>query len=260
MPDRNDALWATALCAMLALVVLPDNSARAAGDCLTAPDSQAPQGSHWYYRSDHAKQRHCWYLGPESQRVSHTKPDAQPAARPLASASAQPSLPTARSDTVADPTHTLLQGITYGSPREVAPSVAQQPDHQAAGAAEREPDETSTVQYIGTQDEAAPPAEVAAAGAMTMPLRVLLLVACAVALAGLLQYAILQAVIVRRRQRSVERARAKLSVNRWREQFPPAVAGWRAHGLQPAPAEQIDSRDIKEGFRQILRAGERQAA
>jgi hypothetical protein len=245
---------------MLAVVVPPNNSARAAGDCLAAPDSQPPQGSHWYYRSDRGKQRHCWYLAPEGQRVSHAKPDAEPAARPLASATALPSVPAPRPETAADPTQALLEGITYGSPRAATPSVAHRPDQQAAGATEREPSETSTVQYIDTQDEVAQPAEVAASGAMTMPMRVLLLVVCAVAIAGILQYAILRAVVVRRRQFSVERARAKLSVSRLRERTPPAAAGSRLNGLAPAPAEHIDPRDIEEGFRQILRQVERRAA
>jgi hypothetical protein len=259
MPNRNDALYATALCAMLAIAVLPNNLARAAGDCLAAPDSQPPQGSHWYYRSDRAKQRHCWYLAPEGQRVSHARPEAQPAARPVASAPAQPSFPAPRPETAADPTQTLLQGITYGSPREATPSVAQGPDQQAAAAADREPSETSTVQYIDTQDDVAQPSEVAN-GAMTMPMRVLLAVVSAVAIAGILQYAILRAVVVRRRQLSLERARTTLSVSRWRERMPAAVAGSRPNGLKPAPAEQIDPRDIEEGFRKILRAVERRAA
>ena len=260
MPNRDDALCATALCAMLAAVVLPNNPARAAGDCLAAPSSQPPPGSHWYYRSDRAKQRRCWYLAPEGERVSHAKPVAQPAARPMASASEKPSSPAPRPEAALDPTQTLLQGITYGAPGEAAPSVAPQPDHQAVAAAAREPGETSTVQYVDTQDEVAQPAEIAASGAMTMPMRVLLLVVCAVAIAGLLQYAILRAVVVRRRQLSLERGRHKLSVSRSRERMPPAVAGSRPQALKPAPAEPIDPRDIEEGFRQILRAVERRAA
>jgi hypothetical protein len=260
MPNRNDALCVTALCAMLAGVVLPTQSAHAAGDCLAAPNSQPPPGNHWYYRSDRAKQRHCWYLGPEGQRVSHAESDAQPAARPVASAPAQPSFPAPRPATAADSTQTLLQGITYGSPRGATPAVVQRPDLQAAGAADREPSETSTIQYIDTQDEVAQPAEVAARGAMTMPMRVLLLVVCAVAIAGVLQYAILRAVVGRRRQLSLKRGRARLSIGGLRERMPPAVAGSRPNGLKPAPAEPIDPRDIKEGFRQILRAVERRAA
>jgi hypothetical protein len=43
-----------------------------ANDCLAAPNSPAPQGSHWYYRLDWATQRKCWYvraLGPSAQQA-----------------------------------------------------------------------------------------------------------------------------------------------------------------------------------------------
>ncbi len=43
---------------------------RAEENCLAAPNTLAPQGSHWYYRTDHVKQRKCWYLrttGPAIQ-------------------------------------------------------------------------------------------------------------------------------------------------------------------------------------------------
>ena len=42
-------------------VTVPAGTARAA-DCLTAPNSAAPQRSHWYYRIDRANERKCWYL------------------------------------------------------------------------------------------------------------------------------------------------------------------------------------------------------
>ena len=49
-------------------VTMPTDSARA-DDCLTAPNSPAPQGSHWYYRLDRASQRKCWYVRTAGQRV-----------------------------------------------------------------------------------------------------------------------------------------------------------------------------------------------
>ena len=33
-----------------------------AAECLSAPDSPSPQGTHWYYRLDLSTQRKCWYL------------------------------------------------------------------------------------------------------------------------------------------------------------------------------------------------------
>ena len=41
---------------------VPANMARAA-DCLGAPTSGPPEGSHWYYRTDRATGRKCWHLG-----------------------------------------------------------------------------------------------------------------------------------------------------------------------------------------------------
>lgn len=46
-----------------------------ADDCLTAPGSSTPQGSHWYYRTDRAKGQKCWYLRPLGE------PAQQPAAQ-----------------------------------------------------------------------------------------------------------------------------------------------------------------------------------
>lgn len=61
------------------LVALGDGSssvgsARAAENCLAAPNAQAPQGSHWYYRTDPVKQSKCWYLRTEGQAIQ--KPSA----------------------------------------------------------------------------------------------------------------------------------------------------------------------------------------
>lgn len=37
--------------------------------CLPAPNAQAPQGSHWYYRTDPVKQSKCWYLRTEGPAI-----------------------------------------------------------------------------------------------------------------------------------------------------------------------------------------------
>jgi hypothetical protein len=47
---------------------------RAAEECLSKPNSPAPQGQHWYYRIDHANGRQCWRLGPEGLRVQKSAP------------------------------------------------------------------------------------------------------------------------------------------------------------------------------------------
>ena len=45
--------------AVLQTAVLPS-------DCLTNPTFRPPH-SHWYYRTDPANQRKCWYLRPDRQ-------------------------------------------------------------------------------------------------------------------------------------------------------------------------------------------------
>jgi hypothetical protein len=74
---------------LLGAVDLRGSTARA-DDCLTAPGSPAPNGSHWYYHLDSTKQRKCWYLRaadqpaqpasaliPSSSHNTATAPDAE---------------------------------------------------------------------------------------------------------------------------------------------------------------------------------------
>ncbi|WP_407159225.1 hypothetical protein [Bradyrhizobium sp. STM 3557] len=49
-----------------AAATLHVHPASAADDCLTKPKATAPAGQHWYYRSDRATKRQCWYLGDEA--------------------------------------------------------------------------------------------------------------------------------------------------------------------------------------------------
>jgi hypothetical protein len=44
-----------------AMTTAPFDLARAT-DCLTAPNSPAPKGSHWYYHLNRATQQKCWYV------------------------------------------------------------------------------------------------------------------------------------------------------------------------------------------------------
>lgn len=54
--------------AILALAFVASSYAattvRAAGTCIAKPNAAAPQGEHWYYRTDRVNNRQCWYLGP----------------------------------------------------------------------------------------------------------------------------------------------------------------------------------------------------
>src|SRR6478735_8581715 len=78
------ALFASVL-AGVPLGTMPQGPANAAEECLAAPKGASPEGSHWYYRIDHATKRHCWYLG---QRDKH----AQAAARSTRSEKSEKSI------------------------------------------------------------------------------------------------------------------------------------------------------------------------
>jgi len=62
-------------------------AARAADDCLAAPNGTAPQSSHWYYRVDRATHRKCWYLGQQGAKRRRAVAATAPAAtQPVAPA------------------------------------------------------------------------------------------------------------------------------------------------------------------------------
>ncbi len=47
---------------IVAAIALEANTAVAAVECITEPNREPPEGSHWYYRVDRATDRKCWYL------------------------------------------------------------------------------------------------------------------------------------------------------------------------------------------------------
>ncbi len=66
-------------------VAIPN--AAEADDCVTAPKSPAPQGTHWYYHLDRANQRKCWYVRAPSQQpaqqvAAQTTSEGAPAGQP----------------------------------------------------------------------------------------------------------------------------------------------------------------------------------
>lgn len=44
------------------------STANAASDCLASPKGVAPQGQHWFYRTERATKRQCWYLRAEGAK------------------------------------------------------------------------------------------------------------------------------------------------------------------------------------------------
>ena len=79
-----------AIFALLSLASFCAVSARGvhAAPCNAKPNSPAPEGQHWYYRTDRAVGRKCWFLGPEN--VNDQKGTAQASKGPASDAAAQP--------------------------------------------------------------------------------------------------------------------------------------------------------------------------
>jgi len=104
MPIRTAKFASAVLANVLAgalLAIASHHVAHAADNCLSAPKDETPEGSHWYYRIDHATKRHCWYLRAEGEKVSQTgvSSNDQRSVKPAApSAETQRSVENARAE------------------------------------------------------------------------------------------------------------------------------------------------------------------
>jgi hypothetical protein len=82
MPQHRLTL-VPAIFALLSLATIWSASARAvhASECIAKPNVPPPQGEHWYYRTERATKRQCWYLGPEDANIQKgaTQASHQPA-------------------------------------------------------------------------------------------------------------------------------------------------------------------------------------
>jgi hypothetical protein len=61
-----------------------------ADDCLTEPNSSAPQGTHWYYHVDRTNQRKCWHVRATSQPAQQVAAQATSEAAPAAQSDSMP--------------------------------------------------------------------------------------------------------------------------------------------------------------------------
>jgi hypothetical protein len=92
---KRKIFWVPVIVAILgAVVAVTARSSRAEAavdDCLSKPNAPPPQGSHWYYRSDRASNRRCWYLGPQGEKVSQAaSPRQRLAAKPAPQPTVEP--------------------------------------------------------------------------------------------------------------------------------------------------------------------------
>src|SRR5262249_13930847 len=92
MPRHRSKL-VPAIFALLSLAVSCAATARAvhAAPCIAKPNAAAPQGEHWYYRTNRATGRQCWYLAPEDN--GDQKGATQASDQPATDASVQPAAP-----------------------------------------------------------------------------------------------------------------------------------------------------------------------
>src|ERR1700761_1429120 len=89
------ALWAAPL-VLLTITLLP-NPSHAADECLSAPQHQAGEVGHWFYRIDRESHRKCWYLGESGERHhAVARPHAHAAAQAREEARAQDDTPRTR--------------------------------------------------------------------------------------------------------------------------------------------------------------------
>ena len=89
--------------------------ARAADECLAAPNAPSAKGNHWYYRIDRATQRKCWYQRAQAAgtprvarptlppQVAEPASASEPPMKPLAFAQRQPGLRSYRHENVGKP-------------------------------------------------------------------------------------------------------------------------------------------------------------
>src|SRR4051794_35710949 len=84
--------------ASVTLLVATNGAALAAETCLAGPKGAAPQGSHWYYRIDHATKRNCWYVRAEGEKPAAAQNSSLSQASPQAETPLQPSVADARAE------------------------------------------------------------------------------------------------------------------------------------------------------------------
>ncbi len=86
-----------------------NTQAAATAECLTAPKAHTPNGSHWYYHTDRATKRKCWFLRDpsEQQQAATTGTSTKPAVSRVATAGAKS---TSASSCLAAPNHAAPKG------------------------------------------------------------------------------------------------------------------------------------------------------
>ena len=217
--------------------------AEAADACRTEPGDQTPEGKHWYYRIEHPSNRQCWYLRgegeqsaqPRSEKSVEPKAETPAPQRSLADAHAELPWPQPR----VEQNPASIPQRPQAMPADAANAPAEQranvlesnargsligtrwPDPPGASSTPSPQPATPEVVADAQSDQATAPAQAAAAAAPvtadpvpakpTGSLQTLLMViAGALALAGLTGSAIFRLGGGRRRAPNIDRARRRV--------------------------------------------------
>jgi hypothetical protein len=151
-------------------------TAQAAGACNAAPKPTAPAGSHWYYRTDRAAGRKCWYLAAEGSKgriaaprvaaTPDTDADAEPAAPPMAEVAARLTEPLlSPPPAAAAPVSTIVSQAAPSAPLVPQADAVQRSD-EAASAPIAQQAATNAQEPVADQTPA-PVAAPAASAAVT---------------------------------------------------------------------------------------------
>lgn len=120
-----------------AMTTIQFSPAVAAGECLAKPREETPTGKHWFYRSDRATKRQCWYLRDDDApsrgaslavQKSAAAPRKAHADYTESAANARAELPTAAGDvkpTAQIVTPSLASVTPSPTPAAAAPPVAE---------------------------------------------------------------------------------------------------------------------------------------
>lgn len=119
-----------------------------AGECLAAPKGPAPAGSHWFYRTDHANKRNCWYVrAKDGSSTAAASSDSTPGGTEVSSNAPAPTSETASADPTAAP-------VAAANPAPRLTRNAAPPLHPSVANARAEVPEPAPLRDAAAQDSA----------------------------------------------------------------------------------------------------------
>jgi hypothetical protein len=199
-------------------IILSGSPTRAGEECLAAPNSSAPPGSHWFYHLDRSTQRKCWYVRTEDQQAHAESTKNQPAATSSAVATGERtsvSRQTERAQThpaaISDQIEAEASVSDKPEPTEIAAPAISATDEQPTSSDKPELPPTPSPPVVSGPELSASVVEKSGAASAALnvsavqdqatvahsatftPMRVLLLIPAALALIGVLAFAVVPA-------------------------------------------------------------------